>query len=79
MGSLKLLPMMVLDRKIAFIDLTSGSVRTEDIPIDLRRKFVGGRGLNMYLLSQHYSRELDPFSSENPLIFGQVPWVLDHA
>jgi aldehyde:ferredoxin oxidoreductase len=70
MGSLNLLPMMLLDRKIAFVNLTSGSVRIEDIPIDLRRKFVGGRGLNMYLLSQHYSRELDPFSSENPLIFG---------
>jgi aldehyde:ferredoxin oxidoreductase len=40
---------MVLDRKIAFIDLTSGSIETKPIFLDLRRKFLGGRGINMYL------------------------------
>src|SRR5271157_175454 len=61
---------MVLNRKIAYIDLSEESVRVEDIPAELRRKFLGGRGLNMYLLSEHYARQLDPFSPENPLIFG---------
>lgn len=61
---------MVLDRKIAFINLTDNSVETTPISLSLRRKFLGGRGINMYLLSKSYSPELDPFSPENPLIFG---------
>lgn len=61
---------MVLDRKIAFIHLTNGSIEISLIPLDLRRKFLGGRGINMYLLSKYYSPTLDPFSPENPLIFG---------
>jgi len=61
---------MVLDRKIAFIDLTAGTTRITPIPLDLRKKFLGGRGINMALLSRFYSRDLDPFSPDNPLIFG---------
>ena len=53
---------MVLDRKIAFIDLSEQSVRVEKIPVELRRKFLGGRGLNMHLLSRYYTRQLEPFS-----------------
>ena len=66
-GCGELLP---IDRKIAFIDLSEQWVRVEEIPVELRRKFLGGRGLNMYLLSRHYTRGLEPFSPENPLIFG---------
>ena len=61
---------MVLDRKIAFIDLNDGSIEISPISLDLRKKFLGGRGINMYLLSKAYSPGLDPFSAENPLIFG---------
>jgi len=34
---------MIFDRKIAFIHLTDGTIETEPISIDLRRKFLGGR------------------------------------
>jgi len=61
---------MVLDRKIAFINLNDRSIRIAPIPFDLRKKFLGGRGINMYLLSKSYSPSLEPFSPENPLIFG---------
>lgn len=61
---------MVLDRKIAFIHLHSGSIEITSISLDLRRKFLGGRGINMYLLSKSYSSSLDPFSPQNPLIYG---------
>jgi aldehyde:ferredoxin oxidoreductase len=61
---------MVLDRKIAFIHLHNGSIEIAPISLDLRRKFLGGRGVNMYLLSKFYSSSLDPFSPENPLIYG---------
>ena len=61
---------MVLERKIAFIDLSHGSVKITPVFLDLRKKFLGGRGINMYLLSKSYSPSLDPFTPENPLIFG---------
>ncbi len=61
---------MVLDRKIAFIHLHNGSIEIAPISLDLRRRFLGGRGINMYLLSKSYSPSLDPFSPENPLIYG---------
>ena len=61
---------MVLDRKVAFIDLSDGSVDISPISLDLRRRFLGGRGINMYFLSKSYTSDLDPFSPENPLIFG---------
>ncbi len=60
----------MLDRKVAFIDLGKRSVRVEKIPEILRRKFLGGRGFNMHLLSTYYARALDPFSPGNPLILG---------
>jgi aldehyde:ferredoxin oxidoreductase len=61
---------MVLDRKIAFIHLEDKSVTVTPLSLNLRRKFLGGRGINMYILSRFYSPSLDPFSPENPLIFG---------
>ncbi len=61
---------MALKRKIAFIDLSKNSIEIAPVPVDLRRKFLGGRGINMYLLSKFYSSDLDPLSAENPLIFG---------
>jgi len=61
---------MVLERRIAFIHLNKNSVETTPISPDLRKKFLGGRGINMYLLSKCYSPDLDPLSPENPLIFG---------
>jgi len=35
---------MVLKRKIAFIDLGKTSVEMASVPVDLRKKFLGGRG-----------------------------------
>ena len=61
---------MVLDRKIAFVDLSEGSIRIEPFPVELRQQYIGGRGMNMFLLSKYYTPSLDPFSPHNPLIFG---------
>lgn len=60
----------MLIRKIAFVDLSEGSIRIEPFPAELRQKYIGGRGMNMFLLSKYYSQSLDPFSPQNPLIFG---------
>jgi aldehyde:ferredoxin oxidoreductase len=61
---------MVLDRKIAFVDLSAGSIRIDPFPVELRQQYIGGRGMNMFLLSKYYTPSLDPFSPQNPLIFG---------
>ena len=44
---------MALDRKIAYINLTTGEVEVKPIPLDVRKKFLGGRGLDAYLLLNH--------------------------
>jgi aldehyde:ferredoxin oxidoreductase len=60
---------MALNRKIAYINLSTGDVRTGPIPLDIRRKFLGGRGLDAYLLLNHTEKGVDPLSPENTLIF----------
>lgn len=61
---------MALERKVGFINLTNDSIEIKPVPLDLRKKFLGGRGINMHFLSQSYTSQLDPFSPDNPLIFG---------
>jgi aldehyde:ferredoxin oxidoreductase len=60
----------MLSRKIAFIDLERGTSRIEPVSSELRRKFLGGRGINMHLLSGSFTSGLEPLSPRNPLIFG---------
>ncbi|MEW6667659.1 MAG: aldehyde ferredoxin oxidoreductase family protein [Thermodesulfobacteriota bacterium] len=62
--------MRILDRGIASVDLHDRSVKTEPLPLELRKNFLGGRGINMFLLSKSYRDETDPFSPRNPLLFG---------
>lgn len=61
---------MDFKKKIAYIDLTKREVLIEDIPDGLRLKYLGGRGMNMYLLAKRFNPRIDPLSPENPLIFG---------
>jgi len=59
---------MPLDRKIAYIDLTTGDIQTKPIPLDIRKKFLGGRGLDAYLLYNHTEKGCDPLSPKNTLM-----------
>jgi aldehyde:ferredoxin oxidoreductase len=59
---------MPLDRKIAYIDLTTGDIETKPIPIDVRKKFLGGRGLDAYLLYNHTEKGCDPLGPDNALL-----------
>lgn len=71
-ASLEELPerVVVHDRKYALVDLTRGSVEEHAIPLAWRRKFLGGRGLNVFLLAKHLPRGVEPFDPGNVLIFG---------
>jgi len=59
---------MALDRKIAYINLTTGDIEVKPIPMAVRKKFLGGRGLDAYLLYNHAPKGCDPVGPDNPLI-----------
>ena len=59
---------MALNRKIAYIDLSTGDVQTKPIPLGVRKKFLGGRGLDAYLLFNHTKKGCDPLRPDNALI-----------
>jgi aldehyde:ferredoxin oxidoreductase len=56
---------MALNRKIAYINLTTDKIETNPIPISIRRKFLGGRGLDMYLMYNHIKPGVDPLGPDN--------------
>jgi len=59
---------MALDRKIAYIDLSTRKTEIKPIPLEVRKKFIGGRGLDAYLLFNNTPKGCDPFGPENALI-----------
>jgi aldehyde:ferredoxin oxidoreductase len=59
---------MALNRKIAYIDLSTGEIETRPIPLDVRKKFLGGRGLDVYLLYNHTKKGVDPLGPDNALL-----------
>jgi aldehyde:ferredoxin oxidoreductase len=59
--------------KLAWIDLSTGSVKVEQISEDTRRKFIGGTGLSAYMMRRFRFDEIDPLGPENILIFSSGP------
>ena len=59
---------MALDRKIAYIDLSTGKIEIEPIPLEVRKKFLGGRGLDAYLLYNHTKKGCDSLGPDNTLL-----------
>jgi len=60
----------MLHRKIGYISLSSGQVKKASIPESVRRLYLGGRGLNMYLLFNHLEQGADPLGPGNVLLVG---------
>ncbi len=56
---------MALNRKIAYINLTSGDIEIRPIPRKMRQLFLGGRGLDMYLMYNHIKPGTDPLEPDN--------------
>jgi len=54
----------------AVVDLSEGTVDMIETPEEVLRKFVGGRGLNMYYLYKYLKPGSDPLSPDNVLILG---------
>ena len=59
--------------QIAFIDLSKKAATVKPISEKLMRRFLGGRGLNMYLLYKYTEPGVDPLSPDNVLILGTGP------
>jgi len=61
---------LVLNRKIAYVNLSTRKVAQKPVPQEMRTSYLGGRGINMYLLYNHIQPRIDPLSPENPLMIG---------
>jgi aldehyde:ferredoxin oxidoreductase len=56
--------------KIGYVDLTTHVATTKEIPEQILRSYLGGRGLNAYLLYNHSNEGSEPLEPEAPIIFG---------
>ncbi|MEW6440842.1 MAG: aldehyde ferredoxin oxidoreductase N-terminal domain-containing protein [bacterium] len=56
--------------KVLHVDLTSQTIRTEDLDRDMARQFIGGWGVNYRLLWDLLAPGTDPLSPENPIVIG---------
>jgi len=61
---------LVWNRKIAYIDLSTGKIVQKPIPKEARMLYLGGRGVDMYLLYNYVKPETDPLGPENVLFIG---------
>jgi aldehyde:ferredoxin oxidoreductase len=59
---------MALNRKIAYINLSNGEIETAPIPLEMRKLYLGGRGMDMYLLYNHTKKGIDPLGPDNVLL-----------
>jgi len=50
------------------IDLSDGAVHDLHIPEEVFRTYLGGRGLNQFLLTEMSSADTDPLSPDNPVL-----------
>ncbi len=57
------------------IDLTNQSWKVHRIDPEIRRRFLGGRGLGIWLLSEIASGKTDPYSKQNVMIFMTGPYT----
>ncbi|HUT82936.1 MAG TPA: aldehyde ferredoxin oxidoreductase family protein [Candidatus Bathyarchaeia archaeon] len=61
--------------KVLEVDLTNEKISTMNPPKNDYREFIGGSGLAAKLIFNELTKELDPLSPENPLIFFNGPLV----
>lgn len=59
---------MALNKKIAYIDLSAQTVEMALIPLEVRRKYLGGRGLDAYLLYNHCPEGAEALGPDNVLL-----------
>ena len=61
--------------KILEINLTNKTIIKSELPEQLKKKFIGGQGINSYFFHNLASAKVDAFSPDNPVIIGAGPLV----
>jgi aldehyde:ferredoxin oxidoreductase len=61
--------------KLLRVDLSHGNCAVEDIPLELLKAYIGGRGLGLRILFDEMDPRIDPLGAENKLIFATGPLV----
>jgi aldehyde:ferredoxin oxidoreductase len=61
--------------KVLHVDLASGEHEIKALDLDAARDYVGGLGLNAWLMEQVYVTGTEPLSPGNPIILGSGPLV----
>ncbi len=61
---------MELKQMALFVDLSSVAIEKKAIPEALRRNFLGGRGIDGYIMYNHIKPGIDPLGPENVLTVG---------
>ena len=65
-----------MQAKLLRVNLTTGDIRTEILPHSLFERWVGGSGINDWILWDHFQRHdimSDPRGPDNIFIFGVGP------
>jgi aldehyde:ferredoxin oxidoreductase len=55
------------------VDLSAQSVHIEELPVEVARAFLGGRGLGAYLALRERLYDVEPLSAQNLLVFAPGP------
>jgi aldehyde:ferredoxin oxidoreductase len=61
--------------KILYVDLTSEQFEIKELELNAARAYLGGLGLNAWLMKYSYATGTDPLSPDNPIILGTGPLV----
>ncbi len=62
-------------KKLLRVDLTRGTVETEEISTDVLKRYIGGTGLGAYFLYAEVPTGAEPLGPENNLIFATGPFT----
>ena len=61
--------------KIIHIDLSSNKKKEIEIPEEIFRKYIGGRGLANYIYMKYIGNDIDPLDEGNGMVFMTGPLV----
>lgn len=61
--------------KMLCVDLDKGEIKSEPTNKEYLKRFVGGRGLGIKLLSDLAPTKVDPLDPQNPLILATGPYT----
>lgn len=59
--------------KLLRVDLTTGTIRDEQLDPQTAKDYIGGRGLGIYYLNKEVDPTIDPLSPENMIIMAAGP------